>query len=78
MADGYQPVNDSALGRDSMTLSQHVLQQTGSFGPDAQDLSAIMNRIAFAGKLVSRRLSRAGLVEDAMGFTGRKNVQGES
>lgn len=61
-----------------MTLSQHVLQQLNSLGPDAQDLSAIMNRIAFAGKLVSRRLTRAGLVEDALGFTGRQNVQGES
>lgn len=69
---------EGSLGRDSMTLSQHVLQQLDSFGPDAQDLSAIMNRIAFAGKLVSRRLTRAGLVEDAMGFTGRQNVQGES
>ncbi len=78
MADNYQPEADNSLGRDSMTLSQHVLQQLHSFGPDAQDLSAIMNRIAFAGKLVSRRLTRAGLVEDAMGFTGRKNVQGES
>ncbi|MFK8183661.1 MAG: class 1 fructose-bisphosphatase [Phormidesmis sp.] len=69
---------DGSLGRDSMTLSQHVLQQLDSLGPDAQDLSAIMNRIAFAGKLVSRRLTRAGLVEDALGFTGRQNVQGES
>ncbi|MGC1307139.1 MAG: class 1 fructose-bisphosphatase [Phormidesmis sp.] len=69
---------DGSLGRDSMTLSQHVLQQLNNFGPDAQDLSAIMNRIAFAGKLVSRRLTRAGLVEDALGFTGRQNVQGES
>ncbi len=74
------PSNDveGSLGRDSMTLTQHVLQQLDSFGPNAQDLSAIMNRIAFAAKLVSRRLTRAGLVEDAMGFTGRQNVQGES
>lgn len=86
MAASYQPTADESsaselegsLGRDSMTLSQHVLQQLDSFGPEAQDLSAIMNRIAFAGKLVSRRLTRAGLVEDAMGFTGRQNVQGES
>ena len=78
MAETYQPAVDGALGRDSMTLSQHVLQQLQSFGPDAQDLSALMNRIAFAGKLVSRRLTRAGLVEDALGFTGRQNVQGES
>ncbi len=78
MPDTYQLEADTTLGRDSMTLSQHVLQQLDSFGPDAQDLSAIMNRIAFAAKLVSRRLTRAGLVEDALGFTGRQNVQGES
>ena len=70
--------SSSQLGRDSMTLSQHVLKQLQSFGPDAQDLSALMNRVAFAGKLVSKRLTRAGLIEDALGFTGRENVQGES
>ena len=78
MADSYQPVTGDTLGRDSMTLSQHVLQQLDSFGPEAQDLSALMNRIALAGKLVARRLTRAGLVEDALGFTGRENIQGES
>lgn len=77
-AQAYQPTVGGAIGRDSMTLSQHVLQQLHSFGSDAQDLSALMNRIAFAGKLVARRLTRAGLVEDALGFTGRINVQGES
>ena len=77
MADEFQAI-DASLDRDSMTLAQHVLQEVGSLGPDAQDISALMNRVAFAGKLVSRRLTRAGLVEDAMGFTGKKNVQGES
>lgn len=66
------------LDRDCMTLSRHVLQQLRSFSADAQDLSALMNRIALAGKLISRRLSRAGLMEDALGFTGSQNVQGES
>ncbi len=78
MAQTYQPMVGGALSRDSMTLSQHVLKQLQSFGPEAQDLSALMNRIAFAGKLVSKRLTQAGLVEDALGFTGRENVQGES
>ena len=77
MADEFETM-DASLDRDSMTLAQHVLQEVGSLGPDAQDISALMNRVAFAGKLVSRRLTRAGLVEDAMGFTGKKNVQGES
>lgn len=67
-----------ALDRDCTTLSRHVLQQFQTFSAEAQDLSALMNRIALAGKLIARRLTRAGLVEDALGFTGRTNVQGES
>ena len=70
--DGYD------LNRDCTTLSRHVLEQLHSFGADAQDLSALMNRIALAGKLISRRLSRAGLMEGVLGFTGETNVQGES
>lgn len=66
------------LDRDCTTLSRHVLQQLQSFSADAQDLSALMNRIALAGKLISRRLSCAGLLEDVLGFTGEVNVQGES
>jgi fructose-1,6-bisphosphatase I len=55
-----------------------VLQQLQSFGAEAQDLSAIMNRIALAGKLIARRLSSAGLMANVLGFTGETNVQGES
>lgn len=77
MVDDYQPAQAHALDRDCTTLSRHVLQQLQSFGPEAQDLSALMSRIALAGKLIARRLSRSGLVEDALGFTGRTNVQGE-
>ncbi len=69
---------DYALDRDCTTLSRHVLQQLQSFGPDAQDLSALMSRIALAAKLIARRLTRAGLVEGALGFTGDINVQGEA
>ncbi|WP_008313974.1 class 1 fructose-bisphosphatase [Leptolyngbya sp. PCC 6406] len=78
MADGYQPSIEQTLDRDCTTLSRHVLQQLHSFGPEAQDLSTLMNRIALAGKLIARRLSRAGLVENALGFTGQTNVQGEA
>lgn len=78
MVENYQPSSEHTLDRDCTTLSRHVLQQLQSFGPEAQDLSALMGRIALAGKLIARRLSRAGLVEDALGFTGRTNVQGEA
>lgn len=70
--------HDLALDRDCTTLDRHVLQQLHSFSPEAQDLSAIMNRIALAGKLIARRLTKAGLVDDALGFTGSTNVQGEA
>jgi fructose-1,6-bisphosphatase I len=79
MADVQQIQEEEyALNRDCTTLSRHVLAQLQSFGTDAQDLSALMNRIALAGKLIARRLSRAGLMEGVLGFTGETNVQGES
>jgi fructose-1,6-bisphosphatase I len=71
-------IPEYSLDRDCTTLSRHVLEQLHSFDADAQDLSAIMNRIALAGKLISRRLSNAGLMDGALGFTGETNVQGES
>ena len=79
MGNPEQPlIPEHSLDRDCTTLSRHVLQQLQSFSPEAQDLSAIMNRIALAAKLISRRLSRAGLMAGALGFTGEVNVQGES
>jgi len=71
-------IPEYSLDRDCTTLSRHVLQQLQSFSGNAQDLSAIMSRIALAGKLISRRLSRAGLMTGALGLTGETNVQGES
>ncbi|PNW39991.1 UNVERIFIED_CONTAM: fructose-bisphosphatase [Euhalothece sp. KZN 001] len=72
------PAQSPSLDRDCTTLSRHVLQQLHSFSAEAQDLSALMNRVALAGKIISRRLSRAGIVEGVLGFTGETNVQGES
>jgi fructose-1,6-bisphosphatase I len=71
-------VAEEALDRDCTTLSRHVLQQLQSFSAQAQDLSALMNRIALAGKIIARRLSRAGLMEGVLGMTGEANVHGES
>lgn len=79
MVDAQQTeTQEYALDRDCTTLSRHVLQQLQNFSAQAQDLSALMNRIALAGKLIARRLSRAGLMEGVLGFTGDINVQGES
>ena len=71
-------VPEYSLDRDCQTLSRHVLGQFSDFSTQAQDVSAIMSRIALAAKLVSRRLSQAGLMAGSLGFTGETNVQGES
>ncbi|MEN9224759.1 MAG: class 1 fructose-bisphosphatase [Thermostichus sp. DRC_bins_24] len=65
------------MSRDVLTLSRHVLQQFESFTAEAQDFSALLNRIALAGKMIARRLGQSGLIEDALGITGSVNVQGE-
>jgi len=80
VVDAQQPLvpQEHSLDRDCTTLSRHVLQQLHSFSADAQDLSAIMNRIGLAAKLIARRLSRAGLMENVLGVTGDINVQGET
>jgi fructose-1,6-bisphosphatase I len=63
MVNAETDAQEYALDRDCTTLSRHVLQQLQSFSAEAQDLSALMNRIALAGKIIARRLSRAGLME---------------
>jgi fructose-1,6-bisphosphatase I len=80
MSDSIElnPAQEISLGRDFTTLSRHVLAQLGAYTPEAYDLSALMSRIGLAGKMVARHLSRAGLVEDALGVTGEVNVQGEA
>ena len=46
------PAQSPSLDRDCTTLSRHVLQELQSFSPAAQDLSALMNRIALDRKSV--------------------------
>nr|WP_227498658.1 class 1 fructose-bisphosphatase [Synechococcus sp. PCC 7336] len=60
-----------------MTLSRYILQEFGDYSAEAQDFSALMSRISLAGKMIAHHLSKAGLVENALGVTGTVNVQGE-
>ncbi len=76
-APGSTSSTEREMLRDVLTLSRHVLQQFEGFTPEAQDLSALLNRIALAAKMIARRLSRSGLIEDTLGVTGSLNVHGE-
>jgi fructose-1,6-bisphosphatase I len=59
-----------------VTLTQHIrARQSGH--PDAQGhFSTLMTQIGVAGKLISAKVRRAGLIE-IWGTTGEVNVQGE-
>ena len=69
--------SDREMKQGFMTLSRFVLQQFGEFSTEAQDFRTLMHRISLAGKMIARHLSKAGLVENALGVTGAVNVQGE-
>ncbi len=59
-----------------VTIEQHIIQQQRKFPESTGDLSDLLYDIALAGKIVSREVNRAGLV-DIMGSTGKMNIQDE-
>ena len=60
-----------------ITIERHILNMQRDF-PDATGaFSALLSDIAFATKIISSHVNRAGLV-DILGETGERNIQGES
>ena len=59
------------------TLSEFVVQTQRNFPDSTGDLSSLLTSIRLAAKLISREVSKAGLVEDIMGAIGSENIQGE-
>ncbi len=60
-----------------ITIERHILEQQQFFFPQATgELTYLLYDIALAAKIVSREVSKAGLVE-ILGLTGEENVQGE-
>ncbi|GAB4255737.1 MAG: class 1 fructose-bisphosphatase [Thermoleophilia bacterium] len=64
---------DSKIG---MTLTRHIYEGERMHPEATGELTGILNQIALAAKIVSREVRKAGLAE-ILGFTGKKNVQGE-
>lgn len=58
------------------TLSQFIRARQEDYPDAIGEFSQVMSAIALGGKLISREINLAGLV-DATGYTGRTNVQGE-
>ncbi|MDT8396073.1 MAG: class 1 fructose-bisphosphatase [bacterium] len=62
--------------RIGINLTRHIHEKQMEHPDATGELSGILNQIAFAAKIVSREVNKAGLVE-ILGLTGDKNVQGE-
>ncbi|MBL7190462.1 class 1 fructose-bisphosphatase [bacterium] len=60
-----------------VTVERHLMDQERLFPEATGEFSSLMSDIAIAGKVVSREVNKAGLVE-ILGLTGYENVQGES
>jgi fructose-1,6-bisphosphatase I len=60
-----------------ITLHNFILQNQRKQAEATGEFSALLIQISLAARVISRELSRAGLIEEALGFTGDINVQGE-
>lgn len=59
-----------------ITIERHITETQRRFPEARGNFSALMSDIAFAAKIISASVNRAGLV-DILGETGDENVQGE-
>jgi fructose-1,6-bisphosphatase I len=65
------------VNRSVITIERHIIEAERQFPEATGAFSNILYDIALAGKLISREVRRAGLV-DILGYTGGTNVHGET
>lgn len=59
-----------------VTIERHIVETQRRYPQATGEFSALLNDIAFAAKIITREVSKAGLV-DILGFTGESNIHGE-
>jgi fructose-1,6-bisphosphatase I len=71
------PLEESlTIAVNILTIERHIAKTQRRFPEARGNFSALMNNIAFAAKIISSHVNRAGLV-NILGETGEENVQGE-
>jgi fructose-1,6-bisphosphatase I len=65
------------VSRSVVTIDRHIIEAERLFPEATGAFSSILYDIALAGKIISREVRRAGLV-DILGYTGGTNVHGET
>ena len=68
------PEDPNTIGQ---TFPEHISNLQKAFPEATGELSGVMRELMLAGKIISSKVRRAGLVHE-MGLTGRINVQGEA
>lgn len=77
MMTQYTPEASRVMaGEVGLTFSEHIAFLERSFPDATGEFTTLMREIMLAGKIISSKVRRAGLVLE-MGRTGRKNIQGE-
>jgi fructose-1,6-bisphosphatase I len=64
------------MRRIGLPLWRHIMEQQRQYPASTGDFTGLLTQLALAGKIISREVSKAGLV-NILGFTGAKNIQGE-
>jgi fructose-1,6-bisphosphatase I len=62
--------------KNLQTIESHILELQDLHPSASGDFTGLLNDITFAAKVISREVTKAGLV-DILGATGDENVQGE-
>ena len=63
--------------KTGVTVIEHIMNEQKAAPGATGSLSAILNELIVAAKIVNREVTKAGLV-DILGLTGQVNVQGEA
>jgi fructose-1,6-bisphosphatase I len=64
------------MSRKGIPLDRHIMLQQRQYPEATGEFTDLLTQIALAAKVISREVSKAGLV-NILGFTGEENVQGE-
>ena len=73
---GTTPGQAASTEQIGITFTQHVADHQRRYPEASGDLTGLLQELMVAAKIISREVRKAGLV-DALGLTGKVNVQGE-
>jgi fructose-1,6-bisphosphatase I len=63
-------------GKIGMSLTKFILEEQRLYPESTGDFTGLFSALVFAGKIISREVNKAGLV-NILGKADRMNIQGE-